>query len=232
MTSPVAHQHGFTLMEVLIAVTITSVIGMGIWQVINSVVASRDRVNDLANQFDGLQKTVLLLERDITQIVNRPARDIYGDFQGALTTREDGYEFMLTRQGWRNPLGLRRSSLQRVAWEYTGNELRRHYWPVVDQGQEESRREVLLLDNVQAFGVRLLDKDGNRQEQWPPEDVLTELAAAERPTAALPRGIEVSLEHEQFGEIVRIFTLPDFDQAAAQELMNRKQQSEAGTDAE
>ncbi|MDR9423716.1 MAG: type II secretion system minor pseudopilin GspJ [Marinobacter sp.] len=232
MASSVAHQQGFTLMEVLIAVTITSVIGMGVWQVINSVVNSRDRVNELANQFDGLQKAVLLLERDITQIVNRPARDVYGDFQWALTTREEGYDFMLTRQGWRNPLGLRRSSLQRVAWEYTGNELHRHYWPVVDQGREESPRAVLLLENVQAFDVWLLDKDGNREEQWPPEEILAELAAGERPTAALPRGIEVSLEHEQFGEIVRIFTLPDFDQAAAQELINRKQQSEAGTDAE
>jgi general secretion pathway protein J len=139
---------------------------------------------------------------------------------------------MFTRQGWRNPLGLRRSSLQRVAWEYTGNELHRHYWLVVDQGRGESPRAVLLLENVQAFDVWLLDKDGNRAEQWPPEDVLAELAAGERPTAALPRGVEVSLEHEQFGEIFRIFTLPDFDQAAAQELINRKQQSEAGTDAE
>ncbi|MGM0952363.1 MAG: type II secretion system minor pseudopilin GspJ [Pseudomonadota bacterium] len=232
MASPVVHQQGFTLMEVLIAVTITSVIGMGIWQVINSVVNSRDRVNDLANQFDGLQKTMLLLERDITQIVNRPARDIYGDFQGALTTREEGYEFMLTRQGWRNPLGLRRSSLQRVGWEYTGNELRRHYWPVVDQGQEESGREVLLLDNVQTFDVWLLDKDGNRQEQWPPEEVLAELAPGERPTAALPRGIDISLEHQQFGEITRTFTLPDFDQTAAQELINPKPKSDARTNAE
>lgn len=232
MAPSVAHQQGFTLMEVLIAVTITSVIGMGVWQVINSVVNSRDRVNELANQFDGLQKAVLLLERDITQIVNRPARDVYGDFQWALTTREEGYDFMLTRQGWRNPLGLRRSSLQRVAWEYTGNELRRHYWPVVDQGQEQSRREVLLLENVQVFDVWIMDKDGNRQERWPPEEVLAELAPGDRPTAALPRGIEIRLEHQQFGDITRTFTLPDFDQAAAQELINRKPKSEVRTDVE
>ncbi len=41
---------------------------------------SRDRVNEVAEQFDNIQRTMLLLERDITQVVNRSARDIYGDF--------------------------------------------------------------------------------------------------------------------------------------------------------
>ena len=77
-------QIGFTLLEVLIAVTITAVIGLGVWQVINGVVNSRDRVNELAEQFDGLQRAMLLLERDVMQLVNRPARDIYGDFLPAL----------------------------------------------------------------------------------------------------------------------------------------------------
>ena len=149
-------------MEVLIAVTITSVIGLGVWQVIGSVVNSRDRVNELAGQFENIQKVMLLLERDIVQIVNRPARDLYGDFQPALTSRDEGYALLLTRQGWRNPLGLRRSELQRVAWEYSGNELRRHYWSVVDQGQDDSSRSVLLLDNVLGFDIQFLDTSGNR----------------------------------------------------------------------
>ena len=51
---------GFTLMEVLIAVTITAVIGLGVWQVINGVVTARDRVNDVSGEFENLQKTMLL----------------------------------------------------------------------------------------------------------------------------------------------------------------------------
>ncbi len=61
---------------------------------------------------------------------------------------------MLTRQGWRNPLGLRRSGLQRVGWEYTGTELRRRYWPVVDQGQEDESLDILMLDGVLEFEIR------------------------------------------------------------------------------
>lgn len=85
-------------MEVLIAVTITAVIGLGVWQVLGNVVSSRDRVNEVAEQFDNIQRTMLLLERDITQVVNRSARDIYGDFRPALTSREEEFSLILTRQ--------------------------------------------------------------------------------------------------------------------------------------
>ncbi len=214
-------QRGFTLLEVLVAITITAVIGIGVWQVLNGVILSRDRIDELAEDFDGLQRAMLLLERDLTQIVNRPARDIYGDFKPALTTREDDFALMLTRQGWRNPLGIRRSSLQRVGWEYTGTELRRRYWPNLDQGQEDNSRDLLLLERVTGFDLRFLNQQYTWQPEWPPDDVMAALTPGSRPDTDFPLAIEVTLEHERFGELVRTFVLPDFDPANAQGLVNQ-----------
>lgn len=214
-------QQGFTLLEVLVAITITAVIGIGVWQVMSGVILSRDRVDELAEQFDGLQRAMLLLERDITQIVNRPARDIYGDFQPALTTREDEFVLMLTRQGWRNPLGIRRSSLQRVGWEYTGTELRRRYWPMLDQGQEENSRDLLLLEGVTEFDIRFLNDQNAWQAEWPSGDAMAALSPGSRPDIPFPVGMEITLEHERFGELVRTFVLPDFDSSDAQGLVNQ-----------
>ncbi|CAN0606534.1 unnamed protein product, partial [Ectocarpus sp. 12 AP-2014] len=162
-------QKGFTLMEVLIAVAITAVIGLGVWQVLNGVILSRDRVNEAGDAFDQLQRTMLLLERDLTQLVNRPARDMFGDYQPALTSREDEFDLVLTRQGWRNPLGTRRSSLQRAAWEYTGEELRRRQWRTVDRGQEDNSEDVLVLADVTAFEIRFLDNERSWSDGWPTE---------------------------------------------------------------
>ncbi len=55
-----------------------------------------------------------------------------------------------------------------------------------------------------------------------------------RPDIALPRGMEVTLEHERFGELVRTFTLPDFDpQQAAQGVINQQlEAAESDTDEE
>lgn len=224
-SGPPVIRNGFTLMEMLIAVTITAVIGLGVWQVLGNVVASRDRVNEVAEQFDSVQRAMLLLERDITQIVNRPGRDIYGDFNPSLTSREDDFALMLTRQGWRNPLGTRRSTLQRVAWEYTGDELRRRYWVSVDQGQEDNSQDVVALSDVTDFSVRFLDDQRNWRDNWPDETSMANLNPGSRPDIPLPLGIEVTIEHERFGELVRTFSLPDFDISQAQGVINAANES-------
>lgn len=223
-------RNGFTLMEMLIAVTITAVIGLGVWQVLGNVVASRDRVNEVADQFDSVQRTMLLLERDITQIVNRPSRDIYGDFTPALTSRNDDFALLLTRQGWRNPLGTRRSTLQRVGWEYTGDELRRRYWISVDQGQEDNSEDIVLLSDVTDFAVRFLDEERNWRDNWPDENSMASITPATRPDIPLPLGIEITMEHERFGELVRTFTLPDFEGSQAQGVINTINDSENDQD--
>ncbi|NMT64935.1 type II secretion system protein GspJ [Marinobacter orientalis] len=219
-------RNGFTLMEMLIAVTITAVIGLGVWQVLGNVVASRDRVNEVADQFDAVQRTMLLLERDITQIVNRPGRDIYGDFNPALTSRDDDFALVLTRQGWRNPLGTRRSTLQRVAWEYTGDELRRRYWISVDQGQEDNSQDTMLLSDVTDFAVRFMDDERNWRDNWPDEASMANMLPGTRPDIPLPLGVEITLQHERFGELVRTFSLPDFDISQAQGSIDAVDESE------
>lgn len=232
--SSLGRSAGFTLMEVLIAVTITAVIGLGVWQVINSVVTSRDRVNAVSEDFENLQKTMLFMERDLTQLINRPIRDMYGDFQPALSTREDAFVLALTRQGWRNPLGLRRSNLQRVAWEYTGTELRRRYWPTIDQGQDDNSRDLLMLDNVLSFDIRFLNSQLTWQDEWPADQELANLSPGARPILPMPRGIEITLEHERFGELVRTFALADFDVSQAQAAVNQQVEAtgESDTDLE
>ncbi|MBZ2168174.1 MULTISPECIES: type II secretion system minor pseudopilin GspJ [Marinobacter] len=230
-----SHQLGFTLMEVLIAVTITSVIGLGVWQILSGIMTSRERVDVLAESFDDLQRAMLMLERDLTQAVNRPARDIYGDFQFSLTSREDDFALILTRQGWRIPpidTGTTRSTLQRVAWEFTGDELRRRFWPLVDQGYEDNSTEILLLEDVLAFDIRFLGDENAWQSAWPPDQVLANLNPMARPDVPLPAGVEITLEHERFGKLVRTFVLPDFEPEAAQAMLNQTNQAAEQADEE
>jgi len=215
-----AGQRGFTLMEMLIAVTITAVIGLGVWQVLSGVINARDRVDEVADEFAELQRTMLLFERDINQIINRPARGIFGDVQPALTSRNEPFNLLLTRQGWRNPLGQRRSELQRVAWEYDGNALVRSYWPALDQGQEENRRQTQVLEGLMTFKLRFLDSNRQWQDNWPVQDPSTGAKSL-----ALPAGLELTIEHDRFGTLERLFVLTDFDASKAQVSLNRSVES-------
>lgn len=209
-------QGGFTLMEVLIAVSITAVIGLGVWQVISGIVMSRDRVDEVAEEFSEVQRAFLLLERDLHQIVNRPIRNIYGDFEPALSNRDEALVLELTRQGWRNPLGHKRSELQRSAYELVGENLHRRYWVRVDRGQEESSRDQLVLSDVTAIDIRFMDRERNWQDNWPGDNVETPPAGSDQaPQIPLPLAIELTVSHRRFGDLSRIFTLPDFDPGAA-----------------
>ncbi|MFC4259004.1 type II secretion system minor pseudopilin GspJ [Marinobacter lacisalsi] len=204
------HQRGFTLMEVLIAVSITAVIGLGVWQVMSSVIMSRDRVNEVAEEFEGVQKTFLLLERDLRQVISRPVRNIYGDYEPAISSQGEEFELVVTHQGWRNPLGKQRSELQRSAWEYTGDEVRRRYWTMLDQPQEEDSRDQLLLSDVTALDIRFLDENRTWQDNWPPPNQGIPSGPG-APVIPLPMAVEVTLVHDRFGELSRLFLMPDFD---------------------
>ena len=213
-------QCGFTLMEMLIAVTITAVIGLGVWQVLSGVINARDRVDEVADEFAALQRTMLLFERDMNQMINRPARDVFGDVQPALTSRIEPFNLLLTRQGWRNPLGHRRSDLQRVAWEYDGDALVRSYWPALDQGQQDNRRQTLVLDGLKTFKLRFLDNNRQWRDNWPfPEPLTSTGSTNEAP--ALPLGLELTIEHDRFGTLERLFVLTNFDADKAQASLNR-----------
>jgi general secretion pathway protein J len=217
------HQRGFTLMEVLIAVSITAVIGLGVWQVTSGVIMSRDRVNEVAGEFEGLQKTFLLLERDLRQVLNRPVRNIYGDYEPALTSQGEEFELMVTHQGWRNPLGKQRSELQRSAWEYTGDEVRRRYWIMVDQAQEEDSRDQLLLSGVTELNVRFMDENRTWQDSWPPPNQNIP-GGPGAPLIPLPMAVEVTLDHDRFGEVSRLFLMPDFDVTQVQTRITQGRQ--------
>ncbi|MFW5824454.1 MAG: type II secretion system minor pseudopilin GspJ [Marinobacter sp.] len=216
-------QGGFTLMEMLVAVSITAVIGLGVWQVLSGVINSRDRVDQVSDEFAGLQKAFLLLERDLRQVVNRPVRNIYGDYEPALTSQGEPFALKVTHQGWRNPLGSQRSELQRSAWEFTGDELRRRYWVMLDQGQEDESRDQVVLAGISEFEVRFMDEERDWQEDWPPPNQDTPTGPG-APVLPLPRAVEVSLVHDRFGELSRLFLMPEFDATAVQGAISQGNQ--------
>ena len=211
----VGRQDGFTLLEIMIAVLITSMLSIGVWQSINTLLASRDGIERASGQFRDLQRTMLLLERDLFQAVKRPVKDGFGDALPAMTSRRQESAIELTRKGWRNPLGVRRSNLQRVAWEYNELEQRvlRRFWEVLDRAQNSQSREQQLLERVTAMEVRFLAANDEWVGNWPPAQRDSQRRARPRSRqsslvrAPLPRAVEVTFEHKRFGTLRRLIDL-------------------------
>jgi general secretion pathway protein J len=155
-------------------------------------------------------------ERDLLQVVARPVRDPFGDPRPALLGEEvGGVAVELSRAGWRNPLGRSRSGVQRVRWQLSGEQWQRRYWNVLDQAQDSQPQVQQALQGVTRLQLRYLDGSGSWHDSWPPPG-----GRGDEALVALPRALELVLEHRRYGELRRLLRLPD--------LPPQRQQAPAG----
>lgn len=206
---------GFTLLEVLVALSIFAVIGIGTNQLLRTVIDTRDATEFRTDQLKDLQRAMGLLERDFSQIVNRPIRNEYGDPIPALQVGNGLYDIEFTRLGWRNPTALRRSNVQRVAYKLNEGELERHYWLILDRAEDSEPRVQKILSGVEDFHVQTMNEDGNTSDNWSGalsegnklSDELVLDDSQSETGKALPVALEVFIRMERLGELRKVINL-------------------------
>lgn len=195
-------QRGFTLVELVVATAIFFIMSAMLYTMLNGVrqqlVFSEEASASLRELHYAMRRMVL----DISQLQPRPIRDEVGSgYQNAVSAGSGNNAIELSIGGWRNPLGLPRGSLQRVAYVVDGDTLSRLHWPVLDRTLAAEPLRTDLLTGIRNVQVRFLDPAGEWAEQWPP------LGTNEDGARLRPRAIEVYIEHEQWGEISRIIEI-------------------------
>lgn len=196
-------QRGFTLLEILIAMAIFTLIGFASTGLLSTVIDSNGLSGERVEKLQAIQRAMTIIERDIQQIVSRPVRldgeknDIV--IQGGIGDESDADSIRFVRAGWLNPqFILPRSTLEPVSYRVVEQRLERLSGHYVDNAIGFEPRERVVLDDVSDFRVEFFvgdTKDG-------------ELDWRESYTGAvLPRGIAVEIETETFGFIRREFSL-------------------------
>ncbi|WP_184112798.1 type II secretion system minor pseudopilin GspJ [Sphingomonas abaci] len=143
-------EHGFTLVEVMIALLIFAMIasaGVAILSFsIRAQAATGARLDDQA----ALARTVSALTADLAQTTPRGARDEAGRLRPAFVG-EPG-ELLFTRGGWTNLDAAARPNLQKVLWRLSGQTLVRIGYPEVDGAQPLA--QTPMLDRVTGMTIR------------------------------------------------------------------------------
>jgi prepilin-type N-terminal cleavage/methylation domain-containing protein len=105
-----------------------------------------------------------------------------------------------TRTGWANPAGIQRPALERVSYRLEKGVLKRMHWPVLDATEASVPIGRDLLSHVKSVRFRYLTDARQWITQWPP---IGNTSLRMRPFA-----IEVTLELEDWGRIVRVIEVP------------------------
>lgn len=197
---------GFTLIEVLVATAIFALLAVMAYGALNTLIGQRERSDESFARLRRLERAVTILDRDLMQLEDRVGHQAsHGDVQHALSGNPvNTFPIEFTRTGHRNPLGVARASLLRIAYRVEDRRLVRYVWPTPDLAPGLEPRREELLDGVNSFVIAYLDEQGQWQEQWPP---VTDAPSETDAYHLLPRGIRVALELDDWGKVERLYEI-------------------------
>jgi len=203
-------QRGFTLIEILIAMAIFTLIGLASTGLLTTVIDSNSLSDERFRKLQQLQRAMVTIERDIQQSVPRAMR-VEGEKQDLVmlggrlensSADSDGDAIGFVRGGRHNPqLMLPRSSLQYVAYRLRDNALERLYTNYVDNVVGYEPKTRVLLEDVESFTVQFISPEKKISDS-------TKLSWSERyQGATLPKAVAIEFVSSDFGLIRREFAL-------------------------
>lgn len=208
---------GFTLIEILVAMLITSIVATIALTALNFSLRAKSIQTRKAERLSDLQLAYVIMQNDIEQALNRPIKDREGNiepgFWGAnpiANTGETQTYLTLTRGGVNNPLWIQpQSALQRVNYVVAGNQLLRLTWQALDRAATSEPSTRILLTGIRNIDFEFIGHGAEVLDSWKtalePEDFTS---SEETRMDRTPHGVRVKFEYDELGVIDWLFALP------------------------
>lgn len=186
---------GFTLIEILIALAVFSVMAVIAYKGIANLVTAKQVMDADNRKWRELTVAMARFDDDFAQVANRPWRDEGGTTQAAIrgaagALDANGAQLELVRfDGER---------LTHLGYRLREGKLELMLWNALDLAPRSSPIALPMLDHVKTFSLRFLDAAGQWQLSWPQGSQ----------AAQLPRGVELTLALESGETVTRLFALP------------------------
>lgn len=177
-------QSGFTLVEMMVALFIFSLLSVAGVALLRGAVNSNEVTDAKLSDMAQMQRLVSLMEADLSQALPRPHRDQQGDKIAAFISESGsgGRGFLsFTRGGQSNINNKPRSNMQRVSYQLNDGRFERLQYETTDGGAISE--PALLLEGISELDLRFRDKRGQWLSDWQTERLND-----------LPRAVELQFE--------------------------------------
>ncbi len=214
---PPACERGFTLIELMVAVTLLAVLLVMVFSATSSALRSFDRLTDGTGRQTQLASALSIINDDFYNLVPRPVRTGQNTHRESFRMRgsEELFFVEFTRGGLpvydipptqlkRMNLASPQTGMARVAYRFTEEGLYRYEWGVLDaehfpEEETEMHRTLILekVDDIQILSYSR-DKDGALRAEtvWPPVKSDKRKAMKE-----LPKAVSLLIRLQDMGEI-------------------------------
>ena len=144
------HTQGYTLIEIMVALAVFAILATLTATSMYHAFNTRARVSAQADQLNTLQLALMVVGRDVEQIISRSVRGndmhLFPEFVG----QSQYIEF--TRGGVVNPNGEeQRSTLKRIAYICSEGRLVRRSWEQMDSPERSRYQDKVLLENLKSL---------------------------------------------------------------------------------
>ena len=167
-------QTGLTLIEMLVALFIFSIISLAGVAVMQVTLRSQESFGVFSERLSELQLARAVLKADFAQTASRIVRDPYGapegpPFRGGEQSFGDPL-VAFVRAGWENPNGSEaRSSLQYLEYDFEDGQLIRRARPHLDAQRDSPVSERVLISGLERAEFTFFSS-GQWREEWPVVD--------------------------------------------------------------
>ena len=205
MTVISTNSRGFTLIEIMVAMAIMALIGVGAISVLNTATRSTDKIKINGNRLNDIQRAFMIMSNDMQQLTTRLVRDEYGDRMPSMKSdiQASAPYVRFTRLGRRNPAQLPRSNLEHLLYVVEDKTLHRISYTYVDGMVEDQGLKRPMLQNVEDMKVQFFDGE-EWHDFWP----LNEGLEDGQPNL-LPVAVKMELELTDYGKLERLYAISD-----------------------
>lgn len=193
---------GFTLVELLVALFVFSLLAIAGYRGLNALLQTRAHLEAETRKYQALSRFFTRLDEQLAQVINRPVRLADGLAQAAFA----GYpqsggelaeaQLVFTRAGGLDAAGGVLPP-QRLGYRLRNREIQMLRWDVLDQAPNSKPAENTVLQGVREFNLRYLSLALAWETQW----------ATLSPAVPPPKAVEVEVVLESGEKIVRVFSL-------------------------